>query len=56
MNKKSLIEGKRLTLILDDDLRKKLLQMQSEIIIKTKKSYSFSRMVNKVLRDTLESN
>ncbi len=41
--------GKRITIILDDDLRKKLHEIQAKQIKKTQKSVSFSRVLNEVL-------
>ena len=42
--------GKRITIVLDDDLLKKLHEIQAKQIKKTQKSVSFSRVLNEVLR------
>ncbi len=42
--------SKRVTIVLDDDLVKKLRIIQSKNIVKSKKSVSFSRVINDVLR------
>lgn len=42
--------GQRITIVLDDDLVSKLRNIQARDIRKTKKSISFSRILNKELR------
>jgi len=41
---------KRITIMLDDDLVKKLHELQSKLIKETAKSVSFSSVVNQTLR------
>ena len=42
--------GKRITVMLDDDLYRKLLERQAKLIKESIKSVSFSRIVNETLR------
>jgi len=42
--------GKRITIVLDDDLVKKLHEKQAKLIKVSTKSVSFSRVVNDTLR------
>jgi len=46
--------SKRTTIVLDDDLVKKLRSIQSKKIGKSAKSVSFSRVINDELRRTLK--
>ena len=46
--------AKRITIMLDDDLLKKLHEIQAKQIKKTQKSVSFSRVLNEVLRKRLK--
>ena len=46
--------AKRITIILDDDLRKKLHEIQAKLIKQSTKSVSFSRVLNDVLRKNLK--
>ncbi len=46
--------AKRITIILDDDLVKKLYEIQAKQIKKSKKSVSFSHVLNEVLRKRLK--
>jgi len=46
--------GKRITIILDDDLIKKLHEIQAKKIKQSTKSVSFSRVLNEVLRKGLK--
>ena len=46
--------GKRITIILDDDLLKKLHEIQAKQIKKTQKSISFSRVLNEVVRKSIK--
>ena len=46
--------GKRITIVVDDDLLKKLHEIQAKKIIKSKKSVSFSRVLNETLRKGLK--
>ena len=46
--------GKRITIILDDDLLKKLHEIQSKQIKQSIKSVSFSRVLNEVLHKGLK--
>ena len=45
--------GKRITVVLDDDLVKKLREKQAELIKKTVKSVSFSHVLNDTLRKSI---
>ena len=45
--------AKRITLILDDDILKKLHEIQAKQIKESTKSVSFSRVLNEVLRKRL---
>ena len=42
--------GKRVTIVLDDDLVKKLREKQAKLIKESTKSVSFSSVVNETLR------
>ncbi len=42
--------GQRITIVLDDDLVKKLREKQAKLIKESTKSVSFSRVVNETLR------
>ncbi len=42
--------GQRITIVLDDDLVKKLREKQAKLIKESTKSVSFSRVVNDTLR------
>ncbi len=46
--------GKRITIILDDDLLKKLHEIQAKQIKNSTKSVSFSRVLNEILRKSLK--
>ena len=46
--------GKRITVVLDDDLVKKLREKQSKLIKESLKSVSFSRMINQILRKSFK--
>jgi len=46
--------GKRITIVLDDDLDKKLRLRQAKIIQQKQVSYSFSRVVNETIRKCLK--
>jgi hypothetical protein len=43
--------SKRITIMLDDDLDKKLRIVQSKMITKSNESVSFSRIINEELRN-----
>ncbi|MBN4046051.1 hypothetical protein JYT57_00030 [Nitrosarchaeum koreense] len=45
---------KRVTIVLNDDLIKKLRDKQSKLIKESKNSVSFSRVINEVLRKGLK--
>lgn len=45
---------KRVTIMLDDDLDLELRERQARMIKKTQSSYSFSRVLNDVLRKSLK--
>jgi len=46
--------SKRVTIMLDMDLDKKIRQLQAKMIQNTSSSISFSRTLNQVLRDSLK--
>ncbi len=48
------IMSKRVTIVLDDDLVKKLRIIQSKNIVKSKKSVSFSSVINNELRKAIK--
>ncbi len=46
--------AKRITILLDNDIDKKLRSLQGQEIIKTQKSVSYSYILNKILRKSLQ--
>ena len=46
--------GKRITAVLDDDLVKKLHEIQAKLVKESQKSVSFSRVLNETLRNGLK--
>jgi len=48
------IMSKRITIVLDDDLVKKLTSIQAKNIVKSEKSISFSKTMNEELRKALK--
>ena len=50
----SIIMGKRITIILDDDLVKKLHEIQAKQIKETSGSVSFSAVLNEMVRKNLK--
>ncbi len=48
------IMGKRVTIVLDDDLVKKLHEKQSKLIKESIKSVSFSSVINQILRKSFK--
>jgi len=46
--------GKRVTVVLDDDLVKKLHEIQAKLIRESESSVSFSRVLNKQVRNSLK--
>jgi len=46
--------SKRVTIMLDTDLDKKMRQLQAKLIQNTSSSVSFSMVLNQVLRDSLK--
>ncbi len=46
--------GKRITIVIDDDLDKKLQLRQAKIIQQKSSSCSFSRVINECLRKSLK--
>ena len=46
--------GKRVTIVLDDDLAKKLHEIQAKLIRETTKSVSFSSVLNETVRTSLK--
>jgi len=47
-------KAKRVTIMIDDDLDKKLRIRQSKMIQQEQSSYSFSKVINEVLRKNLK--
>ena len=47
--------GKRITVLLDEALEKKLRLHQAKLIYKTKKSVPFSKVVNDTVKDGLKN-
>jgi len=45
---------KRVTIMIDDDIDKKIRQMQAKMIMTASKSVSFSKVLNLVLRKALK--
>ena len=45
--------SKRVTLMIDDDIDKKLRQRQAKVIQQTSDGYSYSKTVNDILRKAL---
>ena len=45
--------GKRITIMIDDDLDKKLRQHQAKMIQQSQTSYSYSKTLNETLRKVL---
>ncbi len=48
------IMGKRVTIVLDDDLVKKLHEKQAKLIKETTKSVSFSSVINQTIRKSIK--
>lgn len=46
--------SKRVTIMIDDDNDKKLRLMQSKLIAQKQSSYSYSRVINEILRKMLK--
>ncbi len=46
--------AKRVTIMIDDDNDKKIRTRQAKLIQSTQSSYSFSRVINEILRKTLK--
>jgi hypothetical protein len=46
--------SKRITVMIDDELDKKLRQMQAKLIQKENKSISYSHVINVVLRNSMK--
>ena len=46
--------GKRITIVLEDDLVKKLHDIQAKLIRESQKSVSFSRVLNDIVRAGLK--
>ncbi len=46
--------NKRVTVVLDDEVVRKLHNIQSKMIKKEKSTYSFSRVINEILRKSLK--
>ena len=46
--------GKRITVVLDDDLDRKIRLRQAKMIQQNQTAYSFSKTVNEVLRKSLK--
>jgi len=45
--------SKRITIMIDDDVDKKLRQRQAKMIQQTSESYSYSKTINDVLRKSI---
>jgi hypothetical protein len=45
--------SKRITIMIDDDIDKKLRQRQAKMIQQISKSYSYSKTINDVLRKSI---
>ena len=45
--------SKRVTIMLDDDLTKKVHEIQAKLIRKSSQSVSFSSVMNKIIRENL---
>jgi hypothetical protein len=45
--------SKRVTIMIDEDLDKKLRVKQAKLIAKTQSSYSYSKVINEILRKIL---
>ena len=50
----NIIMGKRITVVLDDDLIKKLHEKQAKLIKESIESVSFSKIVNETLRKSVK--
>ncbi|GBL40722.1 hypothetical protein LBMAG54_05360 [Nitrosopumilaceae archaeon] len=46
--------GKRVTIIIDDDIMVKVRKLQSEMIKKSERTVRFSRTINEVLRTSMK--
>ncbi|MDH3656818.1 MAG: hypothetical protein OEM77_01610 [Nitrosopumilus sp.] len=46
--------GKRITIMIDDDLNKKIRLLQAKMIQKENKSVSYSHVMNLVLQDAMK--
>jgi len=46
--------GKRITIVLDDDLLKKLREKQAKLIKESVKSVSFSSVINQILHKSIK--
>ncbi len=53
-NKMNKVSAKRITIMLDDDLDRKLRLIQAKAIQNTASNVSFSRVINELLRDNLK--
>ena len=53
-NHKIVMNTKRITIIIDDDLDRKLRALQAKQIMKSTKNVSFSNIMNQVLRKSLK--
>ncbi len=54
MNYITYVMSTRVTIVLDDDLAKKLHDIQSKLIRESSQSVSFSRVLNEVVRKNLK--
>ncbi len=50
----NIIMGKRVTVVLDDNIIKKLREKQAKLIKESTKSVSFSSVINQILRRTIK--
>ena len=46
--------SKRVTIMIDDDLDKKLRMRQAKLIVQEQSSYSYSKVVNETIRKVLK--
>lgn len=46
--------SRRITIMIDDDVDKKLRQLQSKLILKNNESVSYSKVINQELRKQLK--
>ena len=47
--------SKRVTIMIDDDLDKKLRMRQAKMITQSQTSYSYSKVINEIIRKAIKS-